>query len=103
MIVSIVLSCLAILLSVFAWMSFVDQNISDKLFLALNKKWFIVMFFYFLLALILAIAGLIIGIKKVKTANRIIAILTIVISVVSILVTIFSWYAVELSIFAQTT
>jgi len=103
LIVSVFLSFLAIALSVLAWVSFIYRNIAGTFFGIINKSWFGTMIFYFLIALAAAITGLIIGIKKVKTANRIIAILTIIISVVSILVTIFSWYAVELSIFAQTT
>jgi len=102
-IISIILSCLAILLSIFAWASFVNQNMSDELFLALNKKWFIVMLFYFLATLAFAIIGLIMGIKKIKTGNRPAAILAIIISILSILITIFSGYLVEFSIILQTT
>ncbi len=101
--VSITLSCLTILLSIFAWSLFVDQNMPDEIFLALSKNWFIVMFFYFLVVFVSAIIGMKIGIKKIKTANRMVAILSIIISVLAMIVTLFSGYAVELSIVLQTT
>jgi len=103
LIISIFLSFLAIVLSIFAWMSFVDQNLSGELFWSLNKNWFFVMILYFLVALTPAIIGLIIGVKKIKMLNRMAAILTIIIAIISIIVVIFSWFAVELSIFARTT
>ncbi len=98
-----IFSGFSFLMSVFAYVIFVYQLIPGELFWSLEKSWFNVMFFYFLLALTSAFIGLIIGMKQRKISSRAIGILGIMIPIIIIIITIFSGFAVELSIFAETT
>lgn len=97
------LSGFSFLMSVFAYIIFVYQLLPGELFWSLNKSWFDVMFFYFLIALVFGIMGLVIGIKRRKTGGRLSGILGIIIPIIVIILAIFSGIAVELSIFAETT
>jgi len=63
-----ILNGFSLVLSIFAYIFFVHQTIPGELFWWLNKAWFNVMFFYFLIAIILGIMGLVIGIKQRKKA-----------------------------------
>ncbi len=97
------LSGLAILMSAFAYVLFVYWFIPEKFFTSLDKSWFNVMFLYFLAAVILSTMGLVIGIKRRKTVSRLSGILGIIISIITIILTIFSGIGVELSIILSTT
>jgi len=98
-----VLSGLAILMSVFAYIVFVYQLMSGELFWSISKLWSDVVLFYYLISLILSVIGFIIGIKRRKTVSSLSGILGIVTPIIAIILTLFFAFAVELSIFARTT
>ncbi|MBU2578630.1 hypothetical protein KKA09_00720 [Patescibacteria group bacterium] len=98
-----ILNGISLALSIFAYIFFVYRAIPGELFSLLSKTWFNVMFFYFLIAIILGIMGLVIGIKRRKTGGRLLGILGIVIPIIIILLAIFSGFCVELSIILMTT
>lgn len=91
---------LSLVLSIFAYIIFVFQIFPSDLFWSFSKPRFYVIIFYFLLALTLGVIGLVMGIKRLKTGSRVSAILTIIISIVAIMLAIFSGIIVDLSIFA---
>jgi len=98
-----ILNGLSLALSIFAYIVFVFQIIPSDLFWAFSKSWFYAMAFYFLLVLVLGVVGLVMGIKRLKTRSRMSAVLTIIVSIIAILLAIFSGIMVDLSIFARTT
>ena len=98
-----ILNGISLALSIFAYIVFVFQVIPSDLFWSFSKSWFYVMIFYFLLVLALGVIGLIMGIRRLKTRSCASAILTIIVSIIAIILAIFSGIMVDLSIFARTT
>ena len=65
-----IMGIVSIALAIFAWtffMFFIPENISYAI---PGKSWFDIIFFYYLGAVIIAIIGLIMGIKELKSLKK---------------------------------
>ncbi len=94
---------ISIILPIFGWMFFLHLMPESLYYSIPGKSWFGVMFLYFLLALILAIVGLLIGISIRKSGSQLSGFLGIALPIIAIFLTIFLGYTVELSIILRTT
>ena len=97
------LSGISLLMSISAWIFFMFRNFAEVFLGTINKEWFDVMFFYFLLSLTLALTGFVFGIKQWRSSTYPWRIIVIAISITAVLLTLFVGFAVELSIILRST
>lgn len=97
-----IMGIVSIALAIFAWtffMFFIPENISYAI---PGESWADVVFFYYLGTIIIAILGLIFGIKELRLSKKI-GLFGIVLSLVALILAIILGLWLELSIFARTT